>query len=206
MEKTKRKERELQLRRAEILEQAEKIFSAKGFYNATVAEIANASGFAVGTLYHVFENKERLYTSMVTEKLDRMYAGIREDAAQQTDIVKQIEAIVAAQFRFVEKNAAFCGIFIRGEHLSLSADGTALRKRMMDAFANHVSFIAGVMRAGIRTGLLKRMDPQMMAAALMGIINSFTFERLTGAEGSSLEERVPFVLDLFLEGGRRNAH
>ena len=49
MVKAQRKEREFNLRRAEILEQAEKIFAAKGFHNAAVAEIAGASGFAVGT-------------------------------------------------------------------------------------------------------------------------------------------------------------
>ena len=49
MDKAERKEREFNLRRAEILEQAEKIFAAKGFHNTTVAEIAGASGFAVVT-------------------------------------------------------------------------------------------------------------------------------------------------------------
>ncbi|MGA2333239.1 MAG: TetR family transcriptional regulator, partial [Syntrophales bacterium] len=46
MEKSKRKEMEFQLRRTEILSQAEKIFAAKGFHNTTMAEIASASGFA----------------------------------------------------------------------------------------------------------------------------------------------------------------
>ena len=58
MEKSKRKEMEFQLRRTEILSQAEKIFAAKGFHNATMAEIASASGFATGTLYQFFEGKE----------------------------------------------------------------------------------------------------------------------------------------------------
>ena len=57
MEKAKRKEREFNMRRAEILEHAEKIFAVKGFYNATVAEIAGASGFAIGTLYQFFKKR-----------------------------------------------------------------------------------------------------------------------------------------------------
>jgi AcrR family transcriptional regulator len=50
MIKAERKEREFNLRRAEILEQAQRIFASKGFHNTSVAEIAGASGFAVGTL------------------------------------------------------------------------------------------------------------------------------------------------------------
>ncbi len=206
MEKEKRKEREFNLRRAEILIQAEKIFSAKGFYNTTVAEIANASGFAIGTLYQFFKSKEKLYTAMVTEKLDTMYAMIQESVAGETDILKKIEVLVAAQFRFVEKNAEFCGIFIRGEHMSLSEGSDELRERMMTDYASHISFIEEEMRKGIRAGILKSMDPRMMAAALLGIINSCTFKWLTAAEGASLLDNVQFVIDIFLEGVRKNAH
>jgi AcrR family transcriptional regulator len=206
MEKEKRKEREFNLRRAEILEQAEKIFSAKGFYNTTVAEIANASGFAIGTLYQFFKSKEKLYAAMVTEKLDAMYAMIRESVAGETDILKKIEVLVAAQFRFVEQNAEFCGIFIRGEHMSLSEGSDELRERMMTDYAGYISFIEGEMRKGIRAGILKSMDPRMMAAALLGIINSCTFKWLTAAEGASLLDNVQFVIDIFLEGVRKNVH
>ena len=114
MDKAERKEREFNLRRAEILEQAEKIFAAKGFHNTTVAEIAGASGFAVGTLYQFFESKEQLYTAMLTEKLNMMYSDVRESVAMEEDTVRKIECLVASQFRFVENNAEFCSIFIRG--------------------------------------------------------------------------------------------
>ena len=205
MEKAKRKEREFNLRRAEILEQAEKIFAAKGFYNTTVAEIAAASGFAIGTLYQFFAGKEQLYTAMITEKLTMMYEGIREAVEKEAGIFRKIEILVVSNFQFVEKNADFCSIFVRGDHLSLSEGSVALRERMMCDYADHVSFIEEVIREGIRTGYLKKMDPRMMAASLLGIINSCTFRRLTAEEETSLGDKVPFVLDIFLEGVRKNA-
>jgi AcrR family transcriptional regulator len=207
MEKAKRKEREFNLRRAEILEQAVKIFAAKGFYNATVAEIAAASGFAVGTLYQVFESKQQLYSEMVTEKLGMMYAGIRRAVDEEADIVGKIEVLVGSQFQFVEDNADFCSIFVRGDHLSLSEGSVELRKRMMADYAVYVSFIEKVMRDGIHTGLLKKMDPRMMATALTGIINSYASKWLTVVEEeASLKSKIPFVLDIFLEGVRKDAH
>src|SRR4030043_2044199 len=78
MEKERRKEREFNLRRTEILEQAARIFAAKGFHSATVADIANASGFAIGTLYQFFESKEKLYAAVLTEKLGMMYAEVKK--------------------------------------------------------------------------------------------------------------------------------
>jgi AcrR family transcriptional regulator len=206
MEKAKRKEREFNLRRAEILENAEKIFAAKGFYNTTVAEIAAASGFAIGTLYQFFAGKEQLYTEMITEKLTLMYEGIREAVKKEAGIFRKIEVLVASTFRFVENNADFCSIFVRGDHLSLSEGSVALRERMMRDYDDHVSFIESVIREGIRTGDLKKMDPRMMAAALLGIINSCSFKWLTVAKEGTLETKVPFVQNIFLEGVKRDAH
>jgi len=206
MEKAKRKEREFNLRRAEILEQAEKIFAAKGFYNTTVAEIAAASGFAVGTIYLFFESKEQLYTAMLTEKLNMMYEGIRKAVGQEAGVFRKIEVLTASNFQFIESNAEFCSIFVRGDHLSLSEGSEALRERMIRDYADHVSFLEEVIREGIRTGDLKKMDPRMMAAALLGIINSCSFKWLTVAKEGSLETKVPFVLDIFLEGVRQDAH
>jgi AcrR family transcriptional regulator len=205
MDKAERKEREFNLRRAEILGQAEKIFAAKGFHNTTVAEIAGASGFAVGTLYQFFESKEQLYAVMLTEKLNMMYARIRESVATEADAIRKIERLVASQFGFVEDNAEFCSIFIRGDHLSLSEGSAALRKRMVSDYAVHVSFTEEVLREGICAGVLKEMDPRMMAAALTGIINSSASKWLAMMEGASLMGNVPFVIDIFLEGVRKNA-
>jgi hypothetical protein len=142
---------------------------------------------------------------MLSEKMAAMYAGVRESVANETQIVRKIEVLVAAQFDFVEKNAEFCSIFVRGDHLSLSEGSVALRKRMMDDYAAHVSFISGVMEEGIQAGVLKKMDPQMMAVALTGIINSCASKWLTLWEGTGLKGRVPFVVDIFLEGVRRHA-
>jgi TetR/AcrR family fatty acid metabolism transcriptional regulator len=206
MEKAKRKEREFNLRRTEILQQAEKIFAAKGFYNTTVAEIAAASGFAIGTLYQFFTGKEQLYTAMITEKLTMMYEGIREAVEKETGVFRKIEILAASNFQFIENNADFCSIFVRGDHLSLSEGSVALRDRMMRDYADHVSFVEEVIREGIRTGDLKKMDPRMMAAALLGIINSCSFKWFTVAKEGTLETKVPFVLDIFLEGVKRDAH
>jgi len=205
MDKAERKEREFNLRRAEILEQAGKMFAAKGFYNTTVADIAGSSGFAVGTLYQFFESKEQLYTVMLTEKLNMMYACIRESVATEADAIRKIERLVASQFRFVEENAEFCSIFIRGDHLSLSEGSAALRKQMVSDYAVHVSFTEEVLREGICAGVLKELDPRMMAAALTGIINSCASKWLAMMEGASLMSNVPFVIDIFLEGVRKNA-
>jgi hypothetical protein len=77
---------------------------------------------------------------------------------------------------------------------------------MVGDYTIYVSFIEGVMRDGIRTGILKKMDPRMMAAALTGIINSCASKWLAMMEGASLMGNIPFVINIFLEGVKKNAH
>jgi AcrR family transcriptional regulator len=206
MEKAKRKEREYSFRRAAILEQAVKIFASKGFHNTTMVEIARASGFAVGSIYLLFDSKEQLYTEMLTEKLNMLYSGTRKLVSKEAEVDKKVEMMVMSQFHFVEENAEFCSIFIRGDHLSLSRGSIELRKRMMADYAAHISFVEAVMSEGIRTGFLKAMDPRMMAAALAGLINSCASKWLTMEEKASLMNYIPFVVDIFLQGVRKDAH
>src|SRR4030042_2588969 len=206
MEKERGKEREFNLRRTEILEQAARSFAAKGFHSATIAEIANASGFAIGTLYQFFESKEKLYAAVLTEKLGMMYAEVQKAVEKEPDLLRKIEILVTSQFRFVENNTEFCSIFIRGDYLSLSEGSMELRERMIKDYAVYFSFVEGVMRKGIRAGLLKKMEPSLMADALMGIINSYASKWLIAAGGPSLMFNVQPVVDIFLGGVRKNAH
>lgn len=200
MEKSKRKEMELQLRRGEILSQAERIFSAKGFYNTTMAEIADASGFAIGTLYQYFEGKENLYTVMVSEKLDRMYKEIRDAVNRVERIRDKIETLVRAHFRFVENNVDFCNLFIRGEGASLTKGEMILRDKMIADYLNHAGYVEYIMRWGIETNSLKKMEPRMMAYVLLGIIRSFIFNWMLDHKNNNLSNKVDCVLDVFLRG------
>jgi hypothetical protein len=121
-------------------------------------------------------------------------------------LLKKIEVLAATSFRFVESNAEFCSIFVRGDHLSPSEGSKALRERMKLDYVEHVSFIERVIREGIRTGELKKMDPHMMAAALLSIINSCAFRWLSASKKGKLETNIPFVLDIYLNGAMQNAH
>ena len=188
------------MRRSEILCEAEGIFAAKGFHNATMAEIASASGFATGTLYQFFEGKEHLYNVMVSEKLDRMYREIREAVNGQERTVDKIEQLVRSQLHFVENNVDFCDLLIRGEGLTLSDKGTVLRDKLTADYFSHIGFVEAIMRHGIETGTLKDSDSRMMAYTLLGIIRSFSYYWMLTNQGSPLSDRVGCVTDLFLRG------
>jgi len=205
MDKSERKEREFNLRREEILKQAEEVFAAKGFYKATVMEIAEASGFAVGTIYQYFGSKEELFSSMVTGKLEILYGEIRGAVAGKENALEKIRALVEANFLFVENNASFCNIFIRRGSASL-AEGTAdLREKMIANYLEHVDFIAAVISEGVTSGGLQQQDPRLLAFVLAGMINSFVMAWMKTLERGSLCDLTETLLAIFFEGVQSKA-
>ena len=90
----RRREREFRFRRSEILDAAEKLFSARGFHGTTMAEIAASSGFSIGGLYQFFSGKEQLYSTMVEEKVRLMYDGIMGAVDREGCVEDKIRALV----------------------------------------------------------------------------------------------------------------
>jgi len=198
--RAERKEREFNLRRAAILEQAEKIFSARGYHSVTMAEIANASGFAIGSLYQFFDNKENLYSTMILEKLDLMFAEINQEVNANKDVAGKIETLINAHLQFVEKNTDFFRIFLRGQSEALSETMSALRQKLIDGYFEHIAFIENFLKTGIKNGLLRKLPTHDMASALFSLIRSAANEWLLEPTKESLVSKKDFILDIFLNG------
>ncbi len=203
MERLKRKEREFKFRRAEILDEAEKIFALKGFHETTMAEIARSAGFATGSLYQFFEGKEDLYATMMTEKLGRMFAEIEEAVGRGRDTMGKLKVLVSSHFKFVEENMGFYRLLMRGEGISISDGRSSLRDQILKQFLDHVDFIDRLIREGVKQNLFKGTNTRGMAYSLMGMMSFFKLMSVMKPEGS-LMKKVPVVLDTFLRGVGRD--
>jgi len=204
MVRAERKEREFNARRAEILEQAEKIFSLKGYHNVTMAEIASASGFSTGSLYQFFEGKENLYTSMIGEKFDLMFSEIRNATQRAENVIDKIEMLVDAQLQFMENNADFCRLFVKGESAALSEAMTSLRQKLIEEFLKHINFIENLLQEGIEKGLIRNLPVNDMAQSLFYLIRASSIEWLLSLKNESPSTKKKFVLDIFLNGVRNH--
>ncbi len=204
MVRSERKEREFNTRRAEILEQAEKIFASKGFHDVTMAEIAGASGFSIGSLYQFFKGKEHLYSTMISEKIDLMYQKIHQEVKSAKGLIDQIDALIEAQLHFVDNNADFCRIFLRGENEALSKMMTSNREQLINDYYQHISFIEKILKSGIKNGLLRSLPPRDLANALSHLIRAASVDWLLMPSKESLSLKRKFILDIFLHGAQKH--
>jgi Transcriptional regulator len=73
-----RREREKEERRQSILQAAREVFLEKGFFRATMDDVAERAEVSKGTLYLYFESKETLLAHLLLEGLDSLYSYLEE--------------------------------------------------------------------------------------------------------------------------------
>src|SRR5881275_860069 len=69
-------------KRSRILDAAVRVFAERGFFGATVAEIARAAGVADGTIYLYFKSKDDVLLRLFDEKMTELLAEAKAAASQ----------------------------------------------------------------------------------------------------------------------------
>ena len=199
-----RREREIEQRRREILGAAERLFARRGFFKTGMADIAQASEFAVGSLYQFFNSKDEIYAALMEEKFEeyRVLAGREVDGAQGA--VEKIEALVTTQLQFFEKHRDFFRIFASesgGAHCTVKGVPGAQVSKQYDAY---LDLIARVMQTGIRQGLFKKMDSRELAHLFSGMMKSVIQPWIVSAGDEPLIGKAAVIREVFLRGALKD--
>lgn len=198
--KSGRKEREHLVHRKEILQAAEKVFAAKGFFQATMSEIAEAAEFGTGTLYKFFKSKEELYFTLIDEKVEEINVPVKGELLKKAPAIERIRNILRLQLDFIERNRDFFRIYAsegsRFEWTVMDSCGKQIHEKMVA----YIHLLAQVIKQGIKEGEFKPLDPVDMAHAFEGIVHSFIFEWLISPQAYPLISKMDTVLEIFLRG------
>ena len=200
MEKIGRKEREHLAHRGEILRAAEKVFAAKGFFQATMNEIAEAAEFGTGTLYKFFKSKEDLFFILIDEKTEEINGPVKDELLKKAPAIERIKNILRLQLEFIERNRDFFRIYAsegsRFEWKVMSSCGNQIHEKMVA----YIHLLAQVMKQGMGEGKLKSMALRDNAHSFEGIVNSCIFEWLISPESYPLISKAETILEIFLNG------
>jgi TetR/AcrR family transcriptional regulator len=202
-EKIGRKEREYRVHREEILSAAEKMFAVKGFFPATMSDVAREAEFGTGTLYNYFKSKEELYFTLIEEKVEKINRLVKHELSQKASAVEGIKKVLELQFDFIERNRDFFRIYILERNRFEWTVKDELRKGLHEKTVAYVNLIAEVMRQGVNKGELRPMNPIDLAHAFVGMVHSFVFEWMISPKPYPLISKLATVLEIFLGGVRQ---
>lgn len=81
----KRPEINSELHRRKILLKAANMFLSQGYTQTTLRELARESGVNIGSLMHLFENKENILCALVSVVLDGQFSAVQKLLSNMTD-------------------------------------------------------------------------------------------------------------------------
>ncbi|MCF8054639.1 MAG: TetR/AcrR family transcriptional regulator [Deltaproteobacteria bacterium] len=198
------KNREVSARRAEILAHAEKIFAAKGFHKATMAEIASSAGFATGSLYQLFDNKEDLFATVILELTDAALERLTNAVGKQTTASAQITAFITELFSVTQKNTNLLTILMRGDVVVASRVSHRIRLDLIEKTERQIAIAEDILQRGVSDGeFMSGINCRITAMSLLGGVRFFAFYRIiTNEEFVLTQEIIEDFLQTFMRGIR----
>jgi AcrR family transcriptional regulator len=181
--------------RAAILTAARAVFSEQGYGGATVRDVIRRTELASGTFYNYFPDKESLFRAVVEETAEKVRA--RAQAARRD--AGSLEEFVAAGYR-----EYFGFLASDPEAFELMRHNSGTIRTMFDEpiFGAGVEELAADLRTAMRFGIVPRLDPDYMAATMVGAALELGVAMFT-RDPPDVEGATRFATQVFLGGIER---
>lgn len=82
------------IRQAELIEEAQKLFFAKGYQATTIQDIVAEVGVSHGTFYYHFNSKEALLEALIVQQIERLIKKEEAKKTEHMDPLVHLNAIV----------------------------------------------------------------------------------------------------------------
>lgn len=199
-----RKERDRTRRRMDILSAAERIFAARGFHEASIESIAQEAGYASGTIYLYFEDKDALYAALFAHKVSAMVRHVELESEKAAAPLESLERAVRAQFEFHDRNREFFDLLLRQRQTS-GAGKSAEWQKVRESYERHIGILQHLIGQAQKRKMVRKLDSRHLALLLLGMIAQMTREAMRGGWSEPLGDATGIVLEVFLHGAKRES-
>ncbi len=191
-EKTRQKK---DAKRTAMMQAAVQVFAEKGYHAATVRDVVNQAGVAIGTFYFYFPDKETLFVYLYEETADFLMQTLQQAVNQQTDPAQQIASGVQAYVSLAVYEPSIVQLLLVGgvgAVPSLNEKRVQFRERVIKMWRRVIEDMGGDMgrfSAEMLAGgfdemvlnLLARRNPDMHANATIDAMTALSL-RLAGTQ------------------------
>jgi len=177
----------------QILRDACSIFARKGYHNASVRDVATATGVSPAGLYYYFSSKEELLFLILKHTLSSLLSRTRKALTAERKPEARIGAVIGTYLEFFSEH---------GEEIRvLERDGEALtgdfREKISRLQTTYEEMVATVLRE-LRPGI----GAEDLRASVMGLFGmlAWTHRWYRLEEDPPLEDLTGLFAELFLRG------
>jgi len=185
-------------RRQAIVDTSARVFARQGYHATGITELCVANDLGKGALYHYIGSKEKLLAAIHDRVMDEVMAGADRVAEAGGSPSKQLamlgEELLDVIHRYPDHVWVFLHEFpaLTGEHAAQFRGRRAEYERRVEA----------VLRAGVKSGEFRKVDPWLTARAWLGMHNYTYLWLKPGGRLSARDVAKPFA-DIFRRGLER---
>jgi TetR/AcrR family transcriptional regulator, cholesterol catabolism regulator len=147
-----------------ILSAAGVIFAEKGYHNASIRDIARATGVSLSGLYYYFQSKEELLYLIQDHAFTILLGGLEERLAGVEDPVRRIRILIDNHLTYFVQNMAEMKVL---SHEAETLSGEYYQR--VNAQKRRLTEIGMKILADLRPE--SDLDPRVAAFALFGMMN-----------------------------------
>ena len=194
--------------RAALLDAAERGFTADGFHDVKVEDIAAEAEVSVGSVYNLFGSKGGLYLA-VAERATELFGRYIERAYEVSD--SPLERVLAGGDAYLrvhlERPGAFRFIAFEGVGSQTGPEGSALAKRTAEILGGFVAQIQAAIDAGEARDDLDALETaKVLFGSWNGMIALAVRRDDLGVSGDEVEGLIGEARRIVVEGLTAPAH
>ncbi|MBN1847020.1 MAG: TetR/AcrR family transcriptional regulator [Deltaproteobacteria bacterium] len=187
----------MEVRKANLIKAAEKVFAEKGFHQATISEIARQAGVSDATIYEYFPTKEELLFAI---PLSMTLKG-KEDLLLHLKIIRgaanKLRAIIYWYLDIYEKHPDYASVAL----LILKSNREFLKTDTYQVVREWARLFVDIVKEGIESGEFKvNTDPYLVRAAVLGTIEHNVISHLLLGRPKNLLSLVDPLTEIVVRG------
>lgn len=187
-----------------ILQQAEKLFTERGYQSVSIRSIADACGVTNAALYYHFEDKSSLFAEVMKRHTRNLKEHIRQAGEGEDEPQAKITAMAQAYVQRVSNRRPLMFLVRhRAKDLQEKRDQTQL----FDMLGDVLEPFENVFRDAIQKGQVRSFpDSYSGASILIGMIHGLNVYNWVRTDEMIGEEDVALLVDFFWNGIKPSQH
>ncbi len=185
--------------RREILLAAAEVFARHGYAAATLADLAEAAGYAPPSLYRYFKSKEEIFSNLTELVKRELHATFELPVDRGQPLPGRLEVLLRAQFELMRERRALFDLLLANRPAQLAGNSPVSDLRA--GLALYEADLTAWLRRHVARREL-RCPFELVARALTGISHAFHGCHVHGADQTPAAEQARLIVDLALHGFR----
>ena len=181
-------------RQQRILDAALRVFSRRGYRDASVEEIADKSSTSKGGIYFHFPGKEAIFLHLLDRTVARLRAKIDAALTEHDDPIAKADAALLAVLHTFARHRALARLFM----VETMGAGHVFQRRMAEVHAEFATIIQRQLDEAVEQGVIEPLDTEIAGRAWFGALNELITDWVLLERSDRLEDSYAALRPLLM--------